>query len=106
MASSRGSGNSPDLTVARVLESVDLMLKTKLSKSARAERRACASSAVRGKADPTSAGAMPITVEFNTVAMVSRWVWISGTTEVVISEADNATVFISIGLCSKDWRTH
>ena len=83
----------PDLTVTSVLESVDLMLKTTPSKSARAARRAWASSAVRGMADPMSAGARVVTVEWIVVATVSRWLLISGTTAAVTSPADKPTVY-------------
>jgi hypothetical protein len=61
------------------LERVDLMLKTKLSKSARAERRACASSAASGIAEPTSAGARLIAVAFMCEAISVRWLLIIGT---------------------------
>jgi len=69
----KGKDSLLDSRLAIVLESVVLMLNTKLSKSARAESRAWASSAVRDTVEPTRAGAMVATVELICVAMVSRW---------------------------------
>jgi hypothetical protein len=74
------------------MERVDLMLKTTLSKSARDDRRACASSAVRGTAVPTKAGAILIVVVFICVAMFVRQVLITGTAKAVALEADIDTI--------------
>lgn len=68
------------------------MLKTMLSMSARAERRACASEAVRGMAEPTSAGAMLVMVLFIFVATLVRALLIMGAARVVALEADMVTI--------------
>lgn len=68
------------------------MLKTMLSKSARDERRACASSAVRCTVVPTKAGAMLIVVVLICVAMFVREFRITGTAKAVALEADIDTV--------------
>ena len=68
------------------------MLKTMLSISASAERRACASAAVRGMAEPTSAGAKLVMVLFIFVAMFVRALMIIGAARAVALEADMVTI--------------
>jgi hypothetical protein len=84
--------NLPPWTVAIVVERVVLMLKTMLSISASAERRACASEAVRGMAEPTSAGAKLVMVLFIFVAMFVRALLIMGAVRAVALEADMVTI--------------
>ncbi len=75
-----------------MVERVVLMLKTMLSMSASAERRACASEAVRGMAEPTSACAMLVMVLFIFVATSVRALLIMGAATAVALEADMLTI--------------
>jgi hypothetical protein len=78
----------PPFTVESVVESVEWMFETVLSRSLSDASRPCASSALRGTAVPTSAGAMLIVVAFICVAMFVREFIIKGVAKAVAFDAD------------------